>query len=53
MYNNADDKKANSTEKCAIKRKLKFQDYKNCLEAVPVENKIYHLQKNKINFRYS
>ena len=45
--------KKRKAKKCAIKRKLKFQDYKNCLEAVQVENKIYHLQKNKINFRYS
>ena len=26
------------------KRKLKFQDYKNCLEATQLENKIYHLK---------
>ena len=26
-------KKAKGTKKCIIKRKLKFQDYKNCLEA--------------------
>ena len=30
-----------------IKRKLKFGDYKNCLEAVQIENKINHLEKNK------
>ena len=27
-----DKDKANSTKKCVIKRKFKFQDYKNCLE---------------------
>ena len=27
------------------KRKLKFQDYKNCLEAARIENKINHLEK--------
>ena len=27
------DKKAKSPKKCAIKRKLKFENYKNCLEA--------------------
>ena len=32
--NNDEDKKAKGTRKCVIKRKLKFQDYKNCLEAV-------------------
>ena len=31
----------------AIKRKLKFEDYKNCSEAVQIENKINHLEKNK------
>ena len=33
---------------CIIKRKLKFQDYKNFLEAVQTENKIYRLEKNKV-----
>ena len=27
---NDEDKKAKSTKKCVIKRKLKFNDYKNC-----------------------
>ena len=30
--NNDEDKKAKDTKKCVIKRKLKFQDYRNCLE---------------------
>ena len=29
----SEDKKAKGTKKCAIKRKLKFENYKNCLEA--------------------
>ena len=29
-----EDKKAKCTRKCVIKRKLKFQDYKNCLEKI-------------------
>ena len=33
---------------CIIKRKLKFQDYKNFLEAVQTENKINRLEKNKV-----
>ena len=35
-YNNDkdEDKKAKCTRKCVIKRKLKFQDYKNCLEKI-------------------
>ena len=43
--NNNEDKKAKCTKKCVIKRKLKFQDFKNCLEAAPTENKINHLEK--------
>ena len=31
------------------KRKLKFEDYKNCLQATQLENKIKHLEKNKID----
>ena len=31
---------------CIIKRKLKFQDYKNFLEAFQTENKINRLEKN-------
>ena len=38
-----------SSKKVCQKRKLKFQGYKNCLEAPPVENKISHLEKNKID----
>ena len=40
-------KKAKDTKECVIKRKLKFEDYKNCLEAPQIENKIKHLEKNK------
>ena len=38
-------KKAEGTKKRAIKRKCKFQDYKNCLEAVQTKNKIKHTRK--------
>ena len=30
------------------KKKLKFENYKNCLEATQLENKINYLEKNKI-----
>ena len=43
-----DNKKAKSTKKCVVNRKLKFQDYRNCLEAAQIENKINHSQKNEI-----
>ena len=43
-----EEKKAKGTKKCEIKRKLKFVNYKNCLEATLLENKINYL-KNKID----
>ena len=43
------DKKGKSTKNCVIKRKLKFENYKNCLEATQLDNKIKHLEKNKFN----
>ena len=46
--NNDENKKAKGTKKCVIKRRLKFEDYKNCLEAAQIEKKINHLEKNKI-----
>ena len=47
--NNDEDKKAKGTKKCIIKRKLKFQDYKSCLEAAQIERKINYLGKTKID----
>ena len=46
--NNDEDKKAKGTKKCVIKRKLKFQDYKNCLEAAQIERKMNYLEKKSI-----
>ena len=43
----SEDKKAKGTKKCLIKRKLKFENYKSCLEATQLDNKINHLGKNK------
>ena len=42
-------KKAKGANKCVIKRKLKFENYKNCSEVTQLENKINHLGKNKID----
>ena len=39
--------KKQKAKKCAIKRKLKFQDYKNCLEATQSDSKVKYLEKNK------
>ena len=37
--------KAKGTKTCVIRRKLKFQDYKDCLEAAQIERKISYLRK--------
>ena len=36
------------TKKCH-KSDLKFKDYENCLKAIQLENKISHLENNKID----
>ena len=41
----SEDKKAKGTKKCVIKRKLKFENYKNCLEATHLENKMNYLKR--------
>ena len=45
----SEDKKARGTKKkkkkCVIKRKLKFENYKNFLETTKLENKIKHLKQ--------
>ena len=46
---NNESKKAKVTKKCIIKRKLILEDYKNCLQASQLENKIIHLNDNKID----
>ena len=45
----SEDKKTKDTKKCSVKRKLKFEDFKNCLEGTQPENEINYLEKNKIN----
>ena len=42
--NNNKAKKAKGTKKCVVKRKLKFEDYKRCLEVTQLENKIKYLE---------
>ena len=44
---NNENKKAKAPKKCVVKRKIKFKDYKHCLEATPLESNINHLQKKK------
>ena len=38
-------KKQKTQKKCVIKRKLKFRNYKNCLEATQLDKKINYLEK--------
>ena len=44
-----EDKKAQGREKCVVKRKLKSENDKNCLETTKLKNKIKYLEKSKIN----
>ena len=41
--------KKQKAQKSVIKRKLKFENYKNCLEATQLENKINYIEKIKID----
>ena len=34
----SEDKKAKGTKMCVVKRKLKFENYKNCLEATQLDH---------------
>ena len=49
MDDGSEDKKAKGTKKWIINRQLEFEDYKHCLEATRLENKITHPEKNKDN----
>ena len=42
-------KKQKAQEGVSKKRKVKFENYKNCLEASQLENKINYLEKTKID----
>ena len=44
-----DKKKAKGAKMCVIKRKLKFENYKNCLEATQLKNETNCLEKDKID----
>ena len=46
--NNDENEKEKGTKKCVRKRKLNFQDYKNCLEAAQIKNEIYYFKKLKL-----
>ena len=40
-------RKVKGSRKCAIKRKVKFENYKNYLEATQLENKINYPEKKR------
>ena len=40
--------KKQKTQKICHKKTLKFQDYKNSLEATQLENKLNHIEKLKL-----
>ena len=42
-------KKAKGTKNCVIKWELKFENHKNCLKAIQLENETNHLEKNQID----
>ena len=46
---NDKNKKAKSTKKCTLKRKLKFEDYKYCLKVTQLEKKTNQLEKTKVD----
>ena len=43
----SEDKKPKTQKNFVIKRKLKYENYKDCLETTQLQNKINHLEKNK------
>ena len=45
IHEGSEDKKAKGIKKCVIKTKLKFQNYKSCLEVIELDNKINHSEK--------
>ena len=49
LIDDGSEDKGKGTKNCVIKRKLEFEDCKNCLEAAKIENKINHQLKNEID----
>ena len=45
----SEDKKAKGIRNCITRRKLKIKNHKNYLEKTQLDNKIKHLEKNKMN----
>ena len=47
IHDDREDEKGKDTKKVCHRKKRKSENYKNCLEASQIENKINHLEKNK------
>ena len=45
---NDETKETKGTKNCVIKQKLKFEDYKNCLEAIQLKNEKNNSKKIKL-----
>ena len=45
----SENKTAKSTKMCVIKKELKFQNYKNCLNAAKIDGKLKYLENKKFN----
>ena len=45
----SEDKNTKDTKICVIKRKLKFENYENCLKATQLENEKNYWEKNEID----
>ena len=48
IHEGSEDKKAKGTKTCVIKRKPKFEHYKNFSKATQLQDKINHREKNEI-----
>ena len=46
-HNKDENKKAKDRKTCVVKKGLKFEDYKHCLESTQLENKINKPENNK------
>ena len=47
--NDDESKKAKGTKRCVIKRNRKFKDFKKCLKASQIINKVKYLENEEIN----
>ena len=49
LMDDGSENKQQKAQKLISQKKLKFENYKNCLEATQLDSKIKYLKKNKIN----